>query len=255
VQELRGEKIDIVPYDEDPARFVCNAIAPAEVSRVLIDAENHTMELIVPDEKLSLAIGKKGQNVRLASQLTGWRIDIHSESKVRELEEYAKRSLAEIEGVSEDLADTMFKLGWRSAEELAVAAPQELVAIPGLGGMESAERITQAARVTMEIQRQRAQEEAHRLELEAQKSDEERMLSVEGTDQALADKLRAAGYGTVEQVAKEHDMNRLADAVGLVVGKAKLLHWSVRVYLGQVDRHAPPPRIEEEELVEEQPKV
>src|SRR5436305_2229360 len=96
VQELRGEKIDIVPYSEDPARFVCNAIAPAEVSRVVIDAETHTMELIVPDEKLSLAIGKKGQNVRLASQLTGWRIDIHAESKVKELEEHARRSLAAI---------------------------------------------------------------------------------------------------------------------------------------------------------------
>ena len=67
VQELRGEKIDIVPFDPDPARFVCNAIAPAEVSRVLIDAAGHTMQLIVPDDKLSLAIGKKGQNVRLAS--------------------------------------------------------------------------------------------------------------------------------------------------------------------------------------------
>ena len=94
VQELRGEKIDIVPYSEDPARFVCNAIAPAEVSRVVIDTETHTMELIVPDDKLSLAIGKKGQNVRLASQLTGWRIDIHSESKVKELEESAKRSMS-----------------------------------------------------------------------------------------------------------------------------------------------------------------
>ena len=94
VQELRGEKIDIVPYDDDPARFVCNAIAPAEVSRVIIDAEGHRMELIVPDDKLSLAIGKKGQNVRLASQLTGWRIDIHSESKIYELERRAKEQIA-----------------------------------------------------------------------------------------------------------------------------------------------------------------
>src|SRR5258707_5132901 len=100
VQELRGEKIDIVPYDPDPARFVCNAIAPAEVARVIIDAGSHTMELIVPDEKLSLAIGKKGQNVRLASQLTGWRIDIHSESKVREMDARSRLSLASIEGVS-----------------------------------------------------------------------------------------------------------------------------------------------------------
>ena len=100
VQELRGEKIDIVPYDPDPARFVCNAIAPAEVARVIIDAGSHTMELIVPDEKLSLAIGKKGQNVRLASQLTGWRIDIHSESKVREMEARARQSLAAIESAA-----------------------------------------------------------------------------------------------------------------------------------------------------------
>src|SRR5581483_9428919 len=75
VQELRGEKIDIVPYSEDPARFVCNAIAPAEVSRVVIHAETHTMELIVPDDKLSLAIGKKGQNVRLAHLRLGVDVD------------------------------------------------------------------------------------------------------------------------------------------------------------------------------------
>src|SRR5213595_1947182 len=126
VQELRGEKIDIVPWDPDPARFVCNAIAPAEVSRVLIDASTHTMELIVPDEKLSLAIGKKGQNVRLASQLTGWRIDIHSETKVREMEARGRTSLASIEGVSAELAETLFKQGWRSAGDVANARPDEL---------------------------------------------------------------------------------------------------------------------------------
>ena len=118
VQELRGEKIDIVPYDDDPARFVCSAIAPAEVSRVIIDAQGHRMELIVPDDKLSLAIGKKGQNVRLASQLTGWRIDIHSESKIMELEARAKTQMAAIEGVDEDLANVLFQFGWRSGQRL-----------------------------------------------------------------------------------------------------------------------------------------
>src|SRR5258708_39386451 len=108
VQELRGEKIDIVPYDPDPARFVCNAIAPAEVARVIIDAGSHTMELIVPDHKLSLAIGKKGQNVRLASQLTGWRIDIHSESKVREMEQRSRQSMAAIEGGGHGRAARLF---------------------------------------------------------------------------------------------------------------------------------------------------
>src|SRR5512146_1623088 len=111
VQELRGEKIDIVPYSEDPARFVCNAIAPAEVSRVVIDAETHTMELIGPDDKLSLAIGKKGQNVRLASQLTGWRIDIHSESKIRELEARSLAEMAAIPGVGHELASMIFQMG------------------------------------------------------------------------------------------------------------------------------------------------
>src|SRR5256885_3623066 len=126
VQELRGEKIDIVPYDPDPARFVCNAIAPAEVARVIIDAGSHTMELIVPDEKLSLAIGKKGQNVRLASQLTGWRIDIHSESKVRDMEQRARHSLAAIGsgaegGAAAPTAEALFAAGWRSAAEVAGA--------------------------------------------------------------------------------------------------------------------------------------
>src|SRR5438105_3068062 len=160
VQELRGEKIDIVPYSEDPARFVCNAIAPAEVARVLIDAETHTMELIVPDDKLSLAIGKKGQNVRLASQLTGWRIDIHSESKVKELEEQARRSMAEIEGDSEDLASTLFKLGWRSADDVARAKVEELAGVPGVGGEANALKLKEAAAKQVEVEKQRAAEAA-----------------------------------------------------------------------------------------------
>ena len=245
VQELRGEKIDIVPFDEDPARFVCNAIAPAEVSRVLIDAENHTMELIVPDEKLSLAIGKKGQNVRLASQLTGWRIDIHSETKVREMEEQAKRSLGEIEGVSSDLADTMFKLGWRAPSEIASADPQELMAIPGVGGEENADKIVEAAAATVEIQQQRAEAEALRLEQEAEKSDEERMLSVEGIDGEVASKLAEGGYETVEQISNERDLTRVADVLSISLGRTRILHHAVRVYLGQVDPSQPPPREED----------
>jgi transcription termination/antitermination protein NusA len=158
VQELRGEKIDIVPYDADPAKFVCNAIAPAEVARVLIDAGTHTMELVVPDDKLSLAIGKKGQNVRLASQLTGWRIDIHSETKVREMEARARLSLASIEGVSTELAETFFREGWRSASEIASAKPDELSGIAGVGDAASA--IISAASKAAEIERVRMAEEA-----------------------------------------------------------------------------------------------
>jgi transcription termination/antitermination protein NusA len=160
VQELRGEKIDIVPYDSDPAKFVCNAIAPAEVARVLIDAATHTMELVVPDDKLSLAIGKKGQNVRLASQLTGWRIDIHSETKVREMEVRSKQSLASIEGVSPELAETLYREGWRSAAEVASAKPDELGAVPGVGQPETVKAIMASASKAAEIERVRYAEEA-----------------------------------------------------------------------------------------------
>jgi N utilization substance protein A len=160
VQELRGEKIDIVPYDDDPARFVCNAIAPAEVSRVIIDAEGHRMELIVPDDKLSLAIGKKGQNVRLASQLTGWRIDIHSESKIQELETRAKMQIANIEGVGEELAETIFRYGWRSVSDIARGHLEELAQVPGVGDVERSRAIIDGARRFLEGERQRSRRDA-----------------------------------------------------------------------------------------------
>ncbi|MBK8480301.1 MAG: transcription termination/antitermination protein NusA [Proteobacteria bacterium] len=247
VGELRGEKIDIVPYEEDPARFVCSAIQPAEVSRVLIDAENHAMELIVPDDKLSLAIGKRGQNVRLASQLTGWRIDIHSESKVREIEQRARLSMAEIEGVPQELADTMFKLGWRSVADVATTAPEELMSIPGLGGIEAAQRIVAAAVVTAAEHRQRAEIERQRVAAEGKKSDLERLLSVEGIDEALAAKL-VAQYGRAEQLIKEQDMRRLGFAAGTSTSGARALLYKIRVYLGDLDpRYAPPPEVDLEE--------
>ena len=144
VQELRGEKIDIVPYSEDPARFVCNAIQPAEVSRVLIDEDTFTMELIVPDDQLSQAIGRRGQNVRLASQLSGWKIDIHSESKILELEEEARLALTNLDGINEEHVDTLWRLGYRSLEHIANTPEDELANIPGIN-VEDAERIRAGA--------------------------------------------------------------------------------------------------------------
>jgi N utilization substance protein A len=165
VQELRGEKIDIVPYDADPVKFVCNAIAPAEVARVLMDVGSHTMQLIVPDEKLSLAIGKKGQNVRLASQLTGWRIDIHSASKVLEMEQRAKQSLGAIfsgegAGAPASVADALFAAGWRSAAEVAGAKPEELTQVPGVASVQVAQAIIKAAGPAAEAERVRLAAEA-----------------------------------------------------------------------------------------------
>ena len=99
VSELRGEKIDIIPWSEDIARFACNALSPAQVSKVFVDEEKRVLEIIVPDDQLSLAIGKRGQNVSLAARLTGCRIDIKSESKVAEaeLQEFASYDGTEVE--------------------------------------------------------------------------------------------------------------------------------------------------------------
>lgn len=94
VSEMRGEKIDIVPWTQDIARFACSALAPAEVSRVYVDDDEQALEIIVPDDQLSLAIGKKGQNVRLAAKLTGWKIDIKSETRAAEAELEASLSEA-----------------------------------------------------------------------------------------------------------------------------------------------------------------
>src|SRR5215475_12177699 len=144
VQELRGEKIDIVPFDRDPARYVIAAIQPAEVHKVIVDEGDGRMELVVPDEKLSLAIGRKGQNVRLAAQLTGWKLDIISESKFKQMEEESINALSLIGGVTETLAKAMYRLGFRALEEISEATVEELGAIPGIGGPEAAGRIKES---------------------------------------------------------------------------------------------------------------
>lgn len=145
VQELRGEKIDIIPWHVDPAKFVCNALAPAEISRVIIDEENRSMEVIVPDEHLSIAIGKRGQNVRLASKLTKWHLDVISESKYSQAMRDGYDSLVAVPGISISLADTLYEMGFFSAEELSHASVEDLAQIRELDPEMAAELIRNAA--------------------------------------------------------------------------------------------------------------
>jgi transcription termination/antitermination protein NusA len=127
VQELKNEKIDIIPWNVDLAKFVCNALAPADISRVIIDENSHGMEVVVPDESLAIAIGRNGQNVRLASKLTGWRLDVFSESRYNESIKKGYDSLMNLPGMTEALADTLIKNGYFSAEDLARTSVEELV--------------------------------------------------------------------------------------------------------------------------------
>lgn len=129
VGELRGEAIDIIPWHPDPARFIVYAIAPAQVARVYIDEGNHTMELVVPDDQLAKAIGRRGQNVRLAAQLTGWRIDIFSESKHSELLEVARAELSRVKALDDPMVDVLVRSGFQSAQELADTEEAEVAAI------------------------------------------------------------------------------------------------------------------------------
>jgi N utilization substance protein A len=129
VQELRGEKIDIIPWHVDPAKFVCNALAPAEISRVIIDESNRSMEVIVPDEFLSIAIGKKGQNVRLASKLSGWHLDVKSETRYSQAMQIGYDSLVALPGVGVSLADALYERGFYSAEEISHANVEDLIQI------------------------------------------------------------------------------------------------------------------------------
>lgn len=129
VQELRGEKIDIISFHIDAVKYVCNAIAPAEILRVIIDEEAKAMEIIVPDEFLSIAIGKGGQNVRLASKLTGWRLDVKSEAQYGEAMKKGYDSLLKLPGVGISLADSLYEQGFYSSEELKNASVEDLMKI------------------------------------------------------------------------------------------------------------------------------
>lgn len=141
VQELKGEKIDIVPWDDDVTRFACNALAPAEISRVFMDEENKELEIVVPDNQLSLAIGKRGQNVRLAAKLTGWKIDIISESSASARTAEAIFNLMLIPGMTDTMAQNIFQSGFGSFQAIALAPPEELMTIPGYEDPDKAEKL------------------------------------------------------------------------------------------------------------------
>ena len=227
VQELRGEKIDIVPWDRDPARFVCAAIQPAEVNKVIVNEADGRMELVVPDEKLSLAIGRKGQNVRLAWHLTGWKLDIISESKFKQMEEEAITQLGRIDGVSEAVARNMYRMGFRALEEVAEATEQEIGGIQGVGA-ENAAKIREAAEKTMETLRQ------ERISTASSKTealtDKEKLLFVRGVGERTVQLLEDAGYRSVEDIMRE-DEDKLAIKTGLGIKKARALKQGAEQFL------------------------
>lgn len=155
VQELQGEKIDIVPWSPDPAKYVSNALAPAQVSMVVVDEDRKTLLVVVPDDQLSLAIGRQGQNVRLASQLLGWRIDVKSEQRYSRMMEEGFQSLMRVAGMTEKIAEALYDGDIVSSVELIKAEPSVVAGLTGLSE-EEAEALSDAAALIS----QQAQSEA-----------------------------------------------------------------------------------------------
>ncbi|HEY1087345.1 MAG TPA: transcription termination factor NusA [Archangium sp.] len=244
VQELRGEKIDIVEFDEEPVGFVCEALKPAEVSRVIIDEANHAMEIIVPDDQLSLAIGRSGQNVRLAAQLTGWKLDINSESRVKEMREFADRSLGKLPGMNEMLIESLYANGFRMAKDIANASPEVLSQFPGVDAAK-VPAMQEAARKQMvddnlELEQMQKDREQKRLEEERRHPDElspeERLSRVRGIGTTNVDSFKIAGFNSVEDIVKETDLARIGNVAGIGIKKARQIKAAAEHYLNEENK-------------------
>ena len=198
VAELQGEKIDIIPWSPDEAAFIVNALAPAEVSKVVMDEEEERVEVVVPDEQLSLAIGRRGQNVRLASQLTGWQIDIITETQdsERRQQQFAERTqlFQEALDVDEVIAQLIVTEGFATVDEVAYVDASEIASIEGFDD-DTAEEIQARARDYLE--KEAAEFDAKRRELGV----DDALLEVEGVTLPISVALGEGGVKTVEDLA------------------------------------------------------
>jgi N utilization substance protein A len=258
VAELQGEKIDIIQWSPDDPTFIVNALAPAEVSKVVMDEEDNRVEVVVPDEQLSLAIGRRGQNVRLASQLTGWQIDIITESQEseRRQREFAERTslFQEALDVDEVIAQLLVTEGFATVEDVAFVEPQEIAEIEGFDE-DTAEEIQARARDYLE--KEAAEYDVKRRELGV----EDGLLEIEGVTLPMAVALGEGGVKTVEDLAglvpddlrgwyesKGGERVRepgVLESFGLDPQDAELLIMRARVAMGWVEA---PPEPEPEEI-------
>ena len=198
VAELQGEKIDIIQWSQDEATFIVNALAPAEVSKVVMDEEDERVEVVVPDEQLSLAIGRRGQNVRLASQLTGWQIDIMTEAQEseRRQREFAERTqlFQEALDVDEVIAQLLVTEGFASVEDVAYVDVSEVASIEGFDEETGAEI---QARAQDYLEKEAAELDSKRRELGV----EDGILAIEGITLPMAVALGAGDVKSVEDLA------------------------------------------------------
>jgi len=195
VNELHGEKIDIIEWTPDTVSFVVNALAPAEIERVLVDEDSNTIEVAVAEDQLAIAIGRRGQNVRLASELTGWKIEIMTagEERKKRVEEFdaARQAFEECLDIDESFATLLCNEGFLSLENLAYCTQEELIAIEGLDE-DTAHELQNRARNYL-LQQELGRPEAAEIE--------DSLLKLEGMSNELATELAIRGIGTAEALA------------------------------------------------------
>ncbi|RAK59516.1 transcription termination/antitermination protein NusA [Phenylobacterium hankyongense] len=267
VAELQGEKIDIIQWSPDEATFIVNGLAPAEVSKVVMDEEDERVEVVVPDEQLSLAIGRRGQNVRLASQLTGWQIDIMTESQEseRRQREFTERTalFQEALDVDEVIAQLLVTEGFATVEDVAYVDPSEIAAIEGFDE-DTGEEIQARARDYLD--KEAAEYDGKRRELGV----EDGLLEIEGVTLPMAVALGEGDVKSVEDLAglvpddlrgwfesKNGERVRepgILESFNLEPQDAELLIMRARIAMGWVE--APPePEPEPEAEVEAEPEA
>ena len=224
INELRGERVDIIVWSADPATFVINALSPAEVSSIIVDENTHSMDVVVDEEQLSLAIGRGGQNVRLASQLTGWTINILTQDEARQKREeedsrFQQEFVNELD-IEADLALLLVEEGFTSLEEIAYVPAAEMLEIEGL----DEELVTELRRRARDrlLSKAIAQEEQVHLSEPA-----EDLLQLPGMDDALAHQLAAKGIATAEDLA-ELAVDELEEMVAVGSERAKSLIMAAR---------------------------
>ncbi|HXW60765.1 MAG TPA: transcription termination factor NusA [Myxococcota bacterium] len=247
VQELRGEKIDIVPFDSDEARFVCSALAPAEVTRVLINESQHNMQIVVPDEQLSLAIGRRGQNVRLASQLTGWKIDIQAESKAAAEREEAWVSLSQIKALSEIQFQTLFNYGIKNVDAFLATPDASIGAMPFFENVDLAvlkhnalevkklEQSRERSRLLYEREWARVLCAIEDLLLKLEKDNRLNEIAIESVSSMDKEKLIAAGYNDIIDIFLDKNTQRLSKVLALDEENALKLMAVVKEKLANLD--------------------
>ena len=211
-QELKGERIDVITYDEEPVKYVCNALAPAKISKVLVDEEDKEMEVIVSDDQLSLAIGKKGQNVRLAVNLTKWNLNIVSLTEFEERKRKAIFNLKLLPEINETMAENIYQFGISSFQEIASSSIERMMLIPGYENKEAAENLVKKAMQLVEKYKTEGVEVPEAPPLKAQKKPASSAEDIKAqADQKLKEELAQLEEGSEAQASSEESPTQNTD--------------------------------------------